>query len=32
MVRGVVVLVREGEELVRWPLLVRDGVDLSLVY
>ncbi|MEA3055528.1 MAG: hypothetical protein QOD30_960 [Actinomycetota bacterium] len=31
MVRGMVVLVREGEELARFPLLVRDGVDLGLV-
>jgi hypothetical protein len=31
MVRGVVVLVREGEEISRWPLLVRDAVDLGLV-
>ena len=31
MVRGMVVLVRDGEELAQWPLLVRDGVDLSLV-
>lgn len=31
MVRGMVVLVRDGEEVTRWPLLVRDGVDLALV-
>ena len=31
MVRGLVVLWRDGEELTSWPLLVRDPVDLSLV-
>jgi hypothetical protein len=31
MVRGMVVLVRDGEELTSWPLLVRDAVDLALV-
>ena len=31
MVRGEVVVVREGEELARFPLLVRDAVDLGLV-
>jgi len=31
MVRGEVVLVRDGEELARFPLLVRDAVDLGLV-
>jgi hypothetical protein len=31
MVRGMVVLVRDGVEVSRWPLLVREGVDLGLV-
>jgi len=31
MVRGEVVVVRDGEELARFPLLVRDPVDLGLV-
>ena len=31
MVRGIVVLVRDGQELTSWPLLVRDPVDLGLV-
>ena len=31
MVRGIVVLVHDGGEVTRWPLLVRDGVDLGLV-
>ena len=31
MVRGLIVLVRDGEELTSWPLLVRDPVDLGLV-
>jgi hypothetical protein len=31
MVRAEVVLVRDGGELTRFPLLVRDAVDLGLV-
>lgn len=31
MVRGVVVLVREGREVAAWPLVTPDQLDLSTV-